>query len=80
MQVARNIFLTQDKSISRKLQEFLWATQIERKYSKQEILETYLNMVHLGHGANGVEAGAKLYLANLLRTHVGGGGTASRCD
>ena len=47
MQVARNLFLTQDKLISRKLQEFLWAVQIERKYSKQEILETYLNMVHL---------------------------------
>ncbi len=67
MQVARNLFLTQDKLISRKLQEFLWATQIERKYSKQEILETYLNMVHLGHGANGVEAGAKLYFGKSAK-------------
>lgn len=61
MQVARNLFLTQDKLVTRKLQEFLWAIQIERKYSKEEILETYLNMAHLGHGANGVEAGAQLY-------------------
>lgn len=61
MQVARNLFLTQDKLITRKLQEFLWAVQIERKYAKSEILETYLNEVHLGHGANGVQAGAQLY-------------------
>lgn len=67
MQVARNLFLTQDKLISRKLQEFLWAVQIERKYSKQEILETYLNMAHLGHGANGVEAGAKLYFGKSAK-------------
>ncbi|HKM18394.1 MAG: PBP1A family penicillin-binding protein [Firmicutes bacterium] len=67
MQVARNLFLTQDKLISRKLQEFLWAVQIERKYSKQEILETYLNMVHLGHGANGVEAGAQLYFGKSAK-------------
>ena len=67
MQVARNLFLTQDKLVSRKLQEFLWAVQIERKYSKQEILETYLNMVHLGHGANGVEAGAQLYFGKSAK-------------
>ncbi|NLM69479.1 MAG: PBP1A family penicillin-binding protein [Firmicutes bacterium] len=67
MQVARNLFLTQEKLVSRKLQEFLWAVQIERKYSKQEILETYLNMVHLGHGANGVEAGAQLYFGKSAR-------------
>ena len=41
--------------------------QIERKYSKQEILETYLNMVHLGHGANGVEAGAQVYFGKSAR-------------
>ncbi|MFB5066334.1 MAG: penicillin-binding protein 1A [Candidatus Wallacebacter cryptica] len=67
MQVARNLFLTQEKLVSRKLQEFLWAVQIERKYSKQEILETYLNMVHLGHGANGVEAGAQVYFGKSAR-------------
>jgi len=67
MQVARNLFLTQEKRISRKLQEFLWAVQIERKYSKMEILETYLNMVHLGHGANGVEAGAQLYFGKSAK-------------
>lgn len=67
MQVARNQFLTQDKLISRKLKEFLWAVQIERKYSKQEILEAYLNEVHLGHGANGVEAGARLYFGKSAK-------------
>ncbi|NLY10402.1 MAG: PBP1A family penicillin-binding protein [Firmicutes bacterium] len=67
MQVARNLFLTQEKTVIRKLQEFLWATQIERKYSKDEILETYLNMVYLNHGAYGVEAGAQTFFGKSAR-------------
>ncbi len=66
MQLARNVFLTQDKTIVRKLEEFLWAWQIERKYSKEEILEAYLNEVHVGHGANGVEAAAQLYFGRSV--------------
>ncbi len=66
MQLARNVFLTPDKTIIRKLEEFLWAWQIERKYAKEEILEAYLNEVHAGHGANGVEAASKLYFGKSV--------------
>lgn len=61
MQLARNEFLTQKKTIMRKLEEFLWAVQIERKYSKDEILEAYLNLFYLNHGAYGIEAGARTF-------------------
>lgn len=61
MQLARNVFLTQKKTIMRKLEEFLWAVQIERKYSKDEILEAYLNEFYLNHGAYGIEAGAQTF-------------------
>jgi len=47
--------------VSRKLQEVLWAIQIERKYSKDEILETYLNLINFGHGAYGVQAASEMY-------------------
>ncbi len=46
----------------RKLEEFLWAVQIERKYSKDEILEAYLNEFYLNHGGvYGIEAGARTF-------------------
>ena len=61
MQLARNVFLTQKKTIMRKLEEFLWAVQIERKYSKDEILEAYLNEFYLNHGIYGIEAGARAF-------------------
>lgn len=61
MQLARNVFLTQKKTIMRKLEEFLWAVQIERKYSKDEILEAYLNVFYLNHGAYGIEVGARTF-------------------
>jgi len=61
MQLARNVFLTQKKTIMRKLEEFLWAVQIERKYSKDEILEAYLNEFYLNHGVYGIEAGARTF-------------------
>ncbi len=60
-QLAKNAFLTHDRKWSRKLQELLWAIQIERKYSKDEILEKYLNEIYFGHGAYGVEAAAETY-------------------
>ncbi|MGI6083472.1 MAG: transglycosylase domain-containing protein [Limnochordia bacterium] len=60
-QLAKNAFLSHERTVSRKLRELLWAVQIERRYSKDEILEAYLNEVFFGHGAYGVEAAAKLY-------------------
>ena len=65
-QLAKNAFLTQKKLWSRKLQEVLWAIQIERKYSKDEILETYLNLINFGHGAYGVQAASEMYFGKRV--------------
>ena len=61
MQVARNFFLTTEKTYVRKLNEILLAFRIEHSLSKQEILELYLNKIYLGHRAYGVEAAARVY-------------------
>jgi penicillin-binding protein 1A len=61
MQVARNFFLTAEKTYVRKLNEILLAFRIEHSLSKQEILELYLNKIYLGHRAYGVEAAAQVY-------------------
>ncbi|MBI4610564.1 MAG: PBP1A family penicillin-binding protein [Candidatus Rokubacteria bacterium] len=60
-QLAKVLFLTPDKSLDRKLKEVLLALQLERRYSKDQILEMYLNQVYFGHGAYGVEAAAHTY-------------------
>ncbi len=60
-QLARNMFLTLDKQIPRKIKEMMLAIQIERNYSKSEILEMYLDKVYLGAGAYGIEAAAHRY-------------------
>ena len=60
-QLAKNLFLTQDRTLSRKAQEVVLALWLERKYSKAEILELYLNRVYFGAGAYGVEAAAQRY-------------------
>lgn len=60
-QLAKNAFLSHKRVLSRKLQELLWTIQIERKYSKEEILESYLNIIYFGHGAYGVQAASQLY-------------------
>ncbi|NMB01866.1 MAG: PBP1A family penicillin-binding protein [Firmicutes bacterium] len=67
MQLARNEFLTQKKTVMRKLEEFLWAVQLERKYSKDEILEAYLNVFYLNHGAYGIEAGARTFFGKAAK-------------
>lgn len=66
-QLAKNAFLTHERTWSRKLQELLWAIQIERKYSKSEILETYLNEIYLGPGVYGVEAAARYYFGKSVQ-------------
>ena len=60
-QLARNMFLNQERSIARKIKEALLALQLERSYSKDEILELYLNQVYFGQGVYGVEAAANTY-------------------
>ncbi|MBW3625826.1 MAG: transglycosylase domain-containing protein, partial [Armatimonadetes bacterium] len=65
-QLIRNVYLSQRKSIGRKIQEALLAIQIERKYSKDEILEKYLNQVFYGSGAYGVQAAARTYFGKKV--------------
>lgn len=60
-QLAKLLFLEPDKTLTRKLKEAMLALQIERRYSKDEILSFYLNQVYLGSGAYGIEAAAKTY-------------------
>ncbi len=60
-QLAKNAYLTQERTLKRKIQEMFLALQLEREYSKQEILEFYLNQIYFGQGAYGVEAAAKTY-------------------
>ncbi|MBO5039326.1 MAG: PBP1A family penicillin-binding protein [Alphaproteobacteria bacterium] len=60
-QVAKNLFLTQEKSIKRKVQEFLLARWLEKNFSKNQILNIYLNRVFFGSGAYGINAAAKRF-------------------
>lgn len=60
-QLAKNMFLSQQRTLPRKLKEILLALVIERRFSKQEILQAYLNQVYFGEGAYGVEAAAQVY-------------------
>jgi penicillin-binding protein 1A len=60
-QLARTLFLTPRKTLSRKLREALLALQLERRYTKAEILALYLNQIYLGSGAYGVSSAARVY-------------------
>jgi penicillin-binding protein 1A len=66
-QLAKNLFLTQERTLQRKLQEVELALWLERKHSKAEILELYLNRVYFGSGAYGVEAAAQRYFGKSAR-------------
>jgi penicillin-binding protein 1A len=66
-QLAKNLFLTQERTLGRKLQEAELALWLERKYSKAEILELYLNRVYFGSGAYGVEAASQRYFGKSAR-------------
>ena len=66
-QLAKNLFLTQERTMERKLQEVELALWLERKHSKNEILELYLNRVYFGSGAYGVEAAAQRYFGKSAK-------------
>ncbi len=66
MQVARNVYLSPEKTYKRKLSEILLALQIERELSKEEILELYLNKIYLGNRAYGVGAASEVYYGKPL--------------
>ena len=66
-QLAKNLFLTQERTITRKLQEALLAVWLERKFSKTQILELYLNRVYFGSGSYGIEQAALRYFGKSTR-------------
>ena len=66
-QLAKNLVLTQERTLQRKLQEVELALWLERKHSKAEILELYLNRVYFGSGAYGVEAAAQRYFGKSAK-------------
>lgn len=63
-QLARNVFLTNDKTWTRKFREIILALALERKFSKDEILELYLNRVYFGGGAYGVDAASRKFFGH----------------
>src|SRR5438094_9516737 len=65
-QLTKVLFLTPDKSLERKLKEAVLAIELERRYSKDRILEMYLNQIYFGHGAYGVEAAARTYFGKSV--------------
>src|SRR5213593_4782045 len=65
-QLTKVLFLTPDKSLERKLKEAVLALELERRYSKDRILEMYLNQVYFGHGSYGVEAAARTYFGKSV--------------
>jgi penicillin-binding protein 1C len=66
-QLARNLFLTHEKSLWRKLQEILIALELERKYSKEEILTYYLNSIYYGQGNIGIKAASEYYFNKKIK-------------
>ncbi len=67
-QLAKTLFLTPKKTLSRKIREALLAFQLERRYTKDEILELYLNQIYFGSGAYGVESAAGLFFGKPVNT------------
>jgi penicillin-binding protein 1A len=63
MQLARNLFLSPDRSFHRKIEEALLAIQIERRFTKEQIFTLYANQIFLGHGVYGFEAASEYYFS-----------------
>ena len=70
MQLARGLFLVPDQTIQRKIQEAFIAVEIERQFSKDEILEMYLNHVYFGAGAYGIEAASRTYFGGASASEL----------
>jgi penicillin-binding protein 1A len=66
-QVARTLFLNRERTITRKLREVILAYRIERRFTKDQILEMYLNQIFYGHNAYGVEAAAHIYFGKSVK-------------
>lgn len=66
-QLARNLYLTHERTWKRKVKEALFALQLEMKYSKDEILAMYLNQIYYGHGAYGIESASRMYFGKSAK-------------
>jgi penicillin-binding protein 1A len=66
-QLARNLFLSSDRTLERKEQELVYATELERAYSKKQILGLYLSRIYFGSGAYGIEAASERYFHKSAR-------------
>ncbi|MCX7972589.1 MAG: PBP1A family penicillin-binding protein [bacterium] len=66
-QLARILFLTPDVTLKRKIKEAVLAVELEKVFSKQEIMEMYLNLVYFGEGAYGIEAASRVYFAKSVK-------------
>jgi penicillin-binding protein 1A len=66
MQLARNLFLTRERTMSRKIKEAILALRIERVYSKDEILQMYFNQIYFGDGAYGVQAASRIFFGKNI--------------
>lgn len=66
-QTVKNIFLSHDRTLSRKVEELALAVQLEKKYTKDEILELYLNTIYFGHGAYGIKDAARTYFGKDVK-------------
>ncbi len=67
MQLARNLFLSSEKTYGRKFQEIFLSMQIERRFTKQQIFQLYANQIYLGHGTYGFEAGSEFFFSKHVR-------------
>jgi penicillin-binding protein 1A len=67
MQLARNLFLSNQKTYGRKLQEVVLSMQIERRFTKDQIFELYANQIYLGHGTYGFEAASEYYFTKHVK-------------
>ena len=79
MQLARNLFLSSEKTYGRKLQEIFLSMQIERRFTKQQIFELYANQIYLGRGTYGFEAGSEYYFSKHVRDLTLARGGAAGC-
>ena len=66
-QTVKNIFLSHDRTLSRKIEELALAVRLEKNYTKDEILELYLNPIYFGHGAYGIKDAARIYFGKDVK-------------
>ena len=66
-QLAKNLFLTHERTLKRKILEAVYTIKLEQRYTKEEILEMYLNIIYLGHGRYGCETASRLYFGKSVK-------------